>query len=258
MQKLVDTIRAKANNIVSPEGLGYSSNLSGVGVLKADSNLLYQLHLYPAQWQSAANGDALAQAVAGHPIYVGEFGTPFGADDLAANDNGAPHQGATQWTKDMLSWLEQHQYSWTAWSLITPYADNHTAPSLISDWNYTPTPYFGAVVKDNLTNHAVLNSLATALQYATSEYNYALATNSPSLALAEGSYSSSSVAYNAALRALNTQSTGDWITAEQYAVLALTYANADAASGNPFGAAAAVYDTIGYTQAESAPFYVSV
>jgi hypothetical protein len=260
MQGLLDTIRhAGANNIVAAEGLGYSSDLSGVGagyaLSDSSGNLMYQLHLYPAQWQSAADGDARAQPVAGllYPVYVGEFGTPSGPDDSAAAVNGVPRQGATQWTKDMLTWLEQHQYSWTAWSLSP-----NTDPILIQDYNYTPTAYFGAVVKANLTNQAALNSLATALQYAYGEQLYASLTHSPYLAFAETSYLDSLLAYTYAQRALNTQSAADWATAKQYAMDAQVYANADSFSGNPYALAAYIWDANGYALADSAPFYGSV
>jgi hypothetical protein len=261
MQGLLTTIRnAKANNIVAAEGLGYSADFSGIGAgfgLKdVKSNLMYELHLYPAQWQSATDGDALVQQLGGLkvPVYVGEFGTPYGADDPASGVNGVPLQGATQWTKDMLAWLHQHNYSWTAWSMS---AD--TAPVLIQDYvNYTPTPYFGAVVKADLANSAALDSLGTALQYATFEYNYALATNSPSLGAAEASYEYSSLAYFNAQGALSTQSADAWATAEQNALTALGFALADASNGNPYAGIASGFDASFVNLAVPAPFYGSV
>jgi hypothetical protein len=45
----------------------------------------------------------------------------------------------------MLAWLDQHRYSWTAWDL-----NPNSGPDLISDWNYTPTPYFGTYVMADL------------------------------------------------------------------------------------------------------------
>jgi hypothetical protein len=259
MQALLNTIRAAgAKNVVAAEGLGYSSDLSGVGagfgLSDPAGNLMYQLHLYPAQWQSAADGDARVQpVVAGkskYPVYVGEFGTPSGADDPAAGVNGVPQQGAGPWSQDMLTWLDQHRYSWSAWSL-----NPDTPPSLVSDWNYTPTGYFGTLVKDNLTNHAVtasitasaLSSLQVALQNATTEYLSAVATRSPGVSFALASYVDSYLAYGYAQQAANTQSAADWSRAEQYAWMAQGNALNDyVITGNPFALAAFNWDLSGY------------
>jgi hypothetical protein len=263
MQALLNTIRAAgANNVVALEGLGYSSDLSGVGagLIDPTGNQMYQLHLYPAQWQSAADGDARARPVVdSFPIYVGEFGTPRDANDDAANYNGVPQQGALQWTKDMLAWVDQHQYSWTAWSLVTYGDPNHTAPSLISDWNYTPTDYFGTPVKENLTNHAAnaaatlaaLSALETAAANAAQEYSYAVATNSPGQGFALASMENSLVAWAYARAAADTQSAADWSTAEQFALLAQANALSDYIWGNPYAATAQADDLIAYALAEA-------
>jgi hypothetical protein len=168
MQGLLDAIRATgATNIVAPEGLGYGSDLSGVneGYALNDptGNLMYQFHLYPAEdfgndgTPSVAVRDARVQAVAGqYPIYIGEWGTY--ADDSNNPDKqntGAGWPDAATWSQNMLAWLDQHQYSWTAWDL-----NPNAGPNLISDWNYTPTGYFGAYVKNYLTaqaNNPVVN-----------------------------------------------------------------------------------------------------
>jgi hypothetical protein len=80
-----------------------------------------------------------------YPIDLGEFGTPRDANGAGADVNGEPQPNAPTWTGNMLAWLNQHQYSWSAWSLAP-----NTPPSLISDWNYTPTDYFGIYVKNEL------------------------------------------------------------------------------------------------------------
>jgi hypothetical protein len=260
MKGLLDTVRAAgASNVVVAEGLGYSSDLSGIGAGYALSdptgNLMYSLHLYPAQWQSAADGDALVPPlVRQYPIYVGEFGTPRDANDAAANVNGVPSPDAATWTRNMLTWLDQHQYSWSAWSLAP-----NTPPSLISDWNYTPTNYFGTIVKDNLANHAVnaaattaaLNALQTAMQNATAEYSYAIMTNSPGLGFATNSYVYSLLAYAYAQSAANTQSAADWATAEQYAWSAQQMAFTDYFAGNPYALDAYAWDLNGYALAQA-------
>src|SRR3954452_13309856 len=111
---------------------------------------MYSLHLYQAEWQSAADGDADLQPLGGQdPVYIGEFGTPRDANDPAAGVNGVPQPNASGWTQNMLAWVNQHQYSWSAWSFSPD-----TPPNLVSDYNYTPTTYFGTYVKNALTQQA--------------------------------------------------------------------------------------------------------
>ena len=49
------------------------------------------------------------------------------------------------WIRSVLQALHDHKWDWVAWDL-------HPAagPTLIPDWNYTPTPHFGAYVKQKL------------------------------------------------------------------------------------------------------------
>ncbi len=160
MQGLLDTIRGTgANNIVSPEGLGYGSDLSGVeqGFALNDpaGSLMYQFHIYPAEDSipagppSVANRDALVQTVAGqYPIYIGEWGTYSDQDNNPDKANiGAGWPDAAGWSQNMVSWLTEHQYNWTAWTFGVP---QNGGPNLISDFNYTPTSYYGAFVKQAL------------------------------------------------------------------------------------------------------------
>jgi hypothetical protein len=165
MQGLLDTIRGTgANNIVAPEGLGYGSDLSGIdqGFALNDpaQSLMYQFHLYPAEDSipagppSVANRDALVQTVAGqYPIYIGEWGTYSDTDNNPDKANiGAGWPDAASWSQNMVAWLTQHQYNWTAWTFGIP---QNGGPNLISDFNYTPTSYYGAFVKQALAANLV-------------------------------------------------------------------------------------------------------
>ena len=67
------------------------------------------------------------------PVIVGEFGS-----DL----RGGAGLSGEQWVRRVLQALQDHGWNWTAWDLH-PAAE----PCLISDWNYTPTPHFGTLVK---------------------------------------------------------------------------------------------------------------
>lgn len=122
MQGLVNTIRATgAKNIITVGGLGYSSDLTGVarGRYITGSNIVYSCHFYPSSppdWDTQVAGvDKSA------PIYVGEFGA----------DPTAPYAA---FMPKILSWIDQHRYSATAWCM-------HPAatPVIITDWNYTPS-----------------------------------------------------------------------------------------------------------------------
>ncbi|MHC5544879.1 cellulase family glycosylhydrolase, partial [Singulisphaera rosea] len=153
MQGLLDAIRGTgANNIVSPEGKQWAHDLSGIsqgyGLTDPAGNLMYQLHLYPNEWQKAADGDQALLPVAGkYPVYIGEFGTLGDASDPGTV--GVAQPSPAVWTQNMIAWANQHVYSWTAWS-FTP----DSTPCLLADWNYTPTSYFGSYVKSALAQQA--------------------------------------------------------------------------------------------------------
>lgn len=143
LQDLLDTIRATgARNVVVAGGLNWGYDLSGVlnGYALSDSSgygILYGSHIYP--WKT--NWDANAGNVSNYyPVFVGEFG----AND-PATDNTDPN--AYTWVPEVLGYLDQHWMSWTAWCLHPT-----ATPNLISDWNYTPTPWWGVFVKQALMN----------------------------------------------------------------------------------------------------------
>jgi endoglucanase len=50
------------------------------------------------------------------------------------------------WAPDMIGLIQKHRLNWTAWSF-----NPKTTPVLISDWNFTPTPFWGAFVRDALS-----------------------------------------------------------------------------------------------------------
>jgi hypothetical protein len=52
------------------------------------------------------------------------------------------------WLTDMLDWMDANKLNWAGWCF-------HTAagPSMILDWQYTPTPYHGAVIKKRLLSY---------------------------------------------------------------------------------------------------------
>jgi hypothetical protein len=54
------------------------------------------------------------------------------------------------WLLHVMNSLEAHHWSWVAWNLHTG-----AGPSLISDWNYTPTADYGVYVKHALANEPI-------------------------------------------------------------------------------------------------------
>lgn len=140
MQALVDAVRATgAKNVVIAGGLDWAYDLSGIldGFALEDKGghgIVYASHVYP--WKSNWQGKFLDVAKL-HPVFLGEVGCqpkpmPF---EKTAKD---PYT----WAPDMIAAIQEHRLHWTAWS-FHPGA----SPCVISDWTYTPTPYWGAFVK---------------------------------------------------------------------------------------------------------------
>jgi len=144
MQALVDTVRATgARNVVIAAGIDWGYDLSGIaeGFALDDPTghgILYSTHIYP--WKSDWNAKVLETA-RNYAVFVGEAGCqdkPMPFELALAHD---PHE----WAPDMLAFIQRHELHWAAWS-FHPQA----GPSLIADWDYTPTPYWGKYVREAL------------------------------------------------------------------------------------------------------------
>jgi endoglucanase len=136
---LLQAVRATgARNVVVVGGLDWSYDMSGFlkGYALADphgNGILYANHCYPFKGDTVETWmRKIAAASAKLPIVVSEFG----AEEKGSN----PGQTPEEWIAVVLDTMERLRLSWTAWDL-------HPAagPTLISDWNYTPTP-FGKLV----------------------------------------------------------------------------------------------------------------
>lgn len=143
MQPLLDAIRATgARNIVIAGGLGWSFDLRGITEgfeLKDPSGngLVYSWHVY--NWHKGWEKHVLA-AAAKHPILVGEVGADVKKMEfipLAAQED--PYT----WVPDMIGFIQKHRLNWTAWCFHP-----RATPVMISDWKYTPTPFWGQFAKD--------------------------------------------------------------------------------------------------------------
>jgi hypothetical protein len=143
MQAMLDAVRSTgAKNVVVAGGLDWAYDMSGflTGKQLADpkgNGVIYANHSYPFKGDTVEKWiSKMETATKTLPVIVSEFG--------AALSN-RPDQQPDIWVRRVLQALHDHKWNWTAWDL-------HPAagPTLISDWNYTPTPTFGTFVKQEL------------------------------------------------------------------------------------------------------------
>ena len=142
MQALIDAVRSTgATNIVVVAGLNWSGDLSGVAKGfaledKKGNGIVYDWHNY--NWHKDWQGRVLAAAEK-YPIIVGEFGADTKKMDFIPL---ADQEDPYTWVPDMLGFIQKHKFHWTAWCLHPK-----ATPVLISDWDYTPTPFWGVFAK---------------------------------------------------------------------------------------------------------------
>ena len=151
MQALVDAVRSTgARNVVIAGGTDWSYDLSGVinGFALAErggNGIMYSHHNYPWKrgWQKAVVDVALQ-----HPIFIGEVGCPEKWEDFKFIKEGERYEKlgpGCEWPADMLGMIQKYKLNWTGFSFHPK-----CGPMVISDWNYTPTPYWGVYVKEAL------------------------------------------------------------------------------------------------------------
>lgn len=142
MQGLLDAVRATgAKNICLAGGLDYGYDLSGVlkGFAlddKGGNGLIYGSHIYPwkSKWQKS-----FLDAAAKYPILSGENGANTKKMGFIPDSQ---QEDAATWVPAFLGMVEKYKIHWTGFS-FHPGA----SPVMISDWNYTPTPEWGAFAK---------------------------------------------------------------------------------------------------------------
>jgi endoglucanase len=161
MQRLLDTVRAiGAKNLVVAGGLDWAYDFSGIleGRQLKDPNgngVLYPNHCYDNKRQLVDTWIAnMEKASAKLPIIISEFGGSYYPPGTAPagrgrrggfGNSGSPN--GPDWLMRVLQAIEDHKWSYTAW-------DFHPSagPTLITGWDYTPTPSFGVYVKQMLVD----------------------------------------------------------------------------------------------------------
>ncbi len=145
MQKLVEVIRATgAKNVIIAGGLDWAYDLTGIldGYALEDESgngIMYSTHVYPwkKDWQKS-----FLDAAAKYPIFVGEVGADVKKMSFLPPDR---QEDPYTWVPDMLAVIQKHRLNWTGWSFHT-----WATPVMLSDWNYTPTPFWGLPAKEAL------------------------------------------------------------------------------------------------------------
>jgi hypothetical protein len=143
MQAMLNAVRSTgAKNVVICGGLDWAYDFSGIlaGRQLSDpkgNGVIYSNHCYDNKGDSVYTWIAkMEQATAKLPVIVSEFGGYSRPSRREPDDN---------WLLHVLQAIQDHQWSYTAWDLHP-----RAGPTLISNWNYTPSPRFGIFVKQML------------------------------------------------------------------------------------------------------------
>ncbi len=142
IQKLIDAVRNEgAKNILIVGGLDWSYDLSGIltGFAPNDrdgNGIVYSTHVYP--WKSGWQ-KMFMDVAEKHPIFIGECGATQERMSFIPPER---HEDPSTWVPDFLGLVQEKKYHWTAWSFHP-----RASPCLLTDWEYTPTPYWGVPAK---------------------------------------------------------------------------------------------------------------
>jgi len=145
MQGLVDAVRSTgAKNIVIAGGIDWANDLSGVvnGYAlddKGGNGVMYSWHTY--NWHKDWEKKVLVVAEK-HPIFLGEVGADVKKMEFIPQE---AQEDPFTWVPDMLGFIQKYKINWTGWCFHP-----RATPVMISDWNYTPTPFWGVFAKDAL------------------------------------------------------------------------------------------------------------
>ena len=145
MKGLLAAVRSTgARNPVVVSGLFWTNDLTGwdQGWAMDDPDgdgILYSWHTY--NWHP---GWARVLPVAAkHPVFVGECGGDAKKMDFIKSED---QEDPNTFCPDLLGFIQEHRLHWTGWCMHTA-----STPRLLLDWDYTPTPFWGAYAKRALS-----------------------------------------------------------------------------------------------------------
>lgn len=146
MQALVNAVRSTgAKNIVIAGGVFWCNDLTGVvnGYALDDpsgNGIMYSWHTY--NWHTGW-AEKVLPAAEKYPIFLGEVGADVKKMGFIPD---ADQEDPYTWVPDMLGFIQKHKINWTGWCFHP-----RATPVMISDWSYTPTPYWGQFAKEALS-----------------------------------------------------------------------------------------------------------
>jgi hypothetical protein len=145
MQALIDAARSTgAKNIVVVGGLDWAYDASGMvkGFAlddKGGNGIMVATHIYAAKrdWQNK-----VLSVADKYPIIVSEFGANTQKFSFIPADQ---QEDAETWVPKIFGFIQKYHLHYTAFSF-------HPAggPKMLTAWDYTPTPEWGALVKREL------------------------------------------------------------------------------------------------------------
>ncbi len=153
MQEMLDTVRSTgAKNVVVAGGLEWAYDFNGIlagrQLKDAGGNgVIYANHAYDNKGESVFTWIAsMKEATAKFPVIVSEFGGSGGPNRRTGWWGQSPSTATgDDWLLHVLQAIQDNNWSFTAWDMHPT-----AGPTLISDWNYMPTPEFGVYVKELL------------------------------------------------------------------------------------------------------------
>jgi hypothetical protein len=178
MAQMLKAVRsAGASNVVIMGGVSYAGDITKwqeavekIPTLPAPNdgltldNIAASVHVYdfnsvwsgcPSQFngyattcysaKTTADKQGISPVIAaGYPVIVGETGISVFSSDPAPYSSAQAQELAT-WFDNMLTWLDQNEQSYVAWSW-----NNDGAPHLLNDYSGTPSPTFGVTYQGHL------------------------------------------------------------------------------------------------------------
>ena len=128
-----------ARNPVIVSGLTWTNDLTGWadGWAMDDPDgdgILYSWHTY--NWHRGWK--RVLPVAEKYPVFVGECGGDAKKMDFIKHSD---QEDPNTFCPDLLGFIQDHRLHWTGWCMHTA-----STPRLLLDWDYTPTPFWGAYV----------------------------------------------------------------------------------------------------------------